>query len=294
MLAWRLLLATGETGYADDIERSVYNGVLSALSRSGTEFFYVNPLQRRTHRTIEADGHGRRAPWQACACCPPNLMRLLSSWPQYLATSDDLGVHLHQYTSADIRLAVEGGPVEIAIRTDYPWHGRIRSIHIVESPDQPWTLSLRVPGWCESARLTVGTEVASVAAGSVRRQRTWRPGDRVVLELDLPIRRTEPDPRVDAVRGCVAFERGPLVYCIETADLPAGTVLEDLRWDPAGPVTTGPRRDLRRVGGGHHGSGGRPGLGGRRPHRVRHPVLRLGQPRCAQHAGVGALVIRPR
>jgi len=244
MLAWRLLLATGEPGYADAIERAVYNGVLSGLSRSGTEFFYVNPLQRRTHRTVEPAGHGRRLPWQACACCPPNLMRLLSSWQQYLATGDDAGIQVHQYASAEIRTRIGGQETEVAIRTGYPWDGRV-AMRIGRTPVRPWTLSLRVPQWCGSAMLSVaGEESVPVTAGVVDRLRAWRPGDEVVLDLDLPVRGIEPDPRVDAVRGCVALERGPLVYCIESADLPAGVVLEDLRWDPSRAAGVSARPEL--------------------------------------------------
>jgi DUF1680 family protein len=244
MLAWRLLLATGEPGYADAIERAVYNGVLPALSRAGTEFFYVNPLQRRTHRTFEPAGHGRRMPWQACACCPPNLMRLLSSWPQYLATADDSGIQLHQYASADLRMRIGGEDAEVSMRTAYPWDGRV-TVRVGRTPDRPWTLSLRVPDWCGSATVSVaGEPPAPVAAGVVDRQRAWRSGDEVVLQLDMPVRRTDPDPRVDAVRGCVAVERGPLVYCVESADLPEGAVVEDLRFDPSRDPAASPCPDL--------------------------------------------------
>ena len=244
MLAWRLLLATGDPGYADAIERTIYNGVLSGLSRSGTEFFYVNPLQRRTHRTYEPVGHGRRMPWQACACCPPNLMRLLSSWQQYLATADDTGIQVHQYASAHIRTRIDAADAGIAVRTAYPWDGRI-TVRIEQSPEIPWTLSLRVPEWCASGTFAVAGEApVAVAAGVADRERVWRPGDEAVLQLDMPVRRIDPDPRVDAVRGCVAFERGPLVYCIESADLPDGSVLEDIRWDPSREPAAAARPDL--------------------------------------------------
>jgi DUF1680 family protein len=244
MLAWRLLLATGEAGYADAMERATLNAVLPALSRSGTEFFYVNPLQRRSHRTFEPGGHTARAPWQACACCPPNLMRLLSSFQQFVATVDATGVQLHQYMNADVATRVGAADVVLSMRTDYPWRGRI-TVHIVRTPDEPWTLSLRVPEWCDSALLAVAGEApAKVGTGSVSHERQWRPGDEVVLDLDLAVRVTEPDPRVDALRGCVAFERGPLVYCVESVDLPDGAVLEDLRWDPTRPADTEARPDL--------------------------------------------------
>jgi DUF1680 family protein len=245
MLGWRLLLATGGAGYADAVERFLYNGVLPGMSLSGTRFFYVNPLQRRTDRAWEPPGYGERAPWYPCACCPPNLMRTLSALEQYLATSDGAGVQLHQYATADLRAAVPGGEARLAVRTGYPWQGRV-TVEVVEAPGRPWTLSLRVPGWCRSATLTgPGTErPRAVAAGWAELSRPWRAGDTTVLELELPVRATEPDPRVDAVRGCVAVERGPLVYCLESADLPPGVALEDLRWDPRRAPVALPRPDL--------------------------------------------------
>jgi len=234
MLAWRLLLATGDAGYADAIERAMYNGVLAGVSLTGTRFFYTNPLQLRTLRASDRPGHGERAPWYPCACCPPNLMRLLSSWQQYLATSDHTGVQIHQYATADIQADIAAGAVRLSVRTDYPWQGRV-TVHIVQTPDQPWTLSLRVPRWCRSATLTGpgGAGPRAAGEGSVALSRPWQAGETVILDLDLPVRVTEPDPRIDAVRGCVAFERGPLVYCVESADVPAQTQLEDLRCDPA-------------------------------------------------------------
>jgi len=248
MLAWRLLLATGEASYADAIERAMYNGVLAGISQSGTRFFYTNPLQRRTVRASEPLGHGERASWYPCACCPPNLMRLLSSWQQYLATRDDAGVQIHQYVNADMQADISAGTVRLSVSTDYPWQGRV-TVHIVQTPDHPWTLSLRVPQWCRSATLTgpkgSGPQVAG--AGSVEQFRNWLAGDTVILDLDLPVRVTEPDPRIDAVRGCVAVERGPLVYCIESADVPPGAQLEDLRWDPRRQPAAVPRPDIGRA-----------------------------------------------
>jgi uncharacterized protein len=245
LLGWRLLLATGEAGYADAIERALYNGVLSGISLTGTRFFYVNPLQRRTHHAYEPPGHGERAPWYPCACCPPNLMRLLSSLEQYLASSDDSGIQLHQYATCEIQAEVAGGAARLSVHTGYPWDGRV-TVRVVEAPDRPWTLSLRVPRWCRSAVLTGpgGTGPRTAGAGAAELTRRWRAGDRVVLELDMPVRVTEPDPQVDAVRGCVAVERGPLVYCVESADLPPETELEELRWDPSREPATVPRPDL--------------------------------------------------
>jgi len=243
MLAWRLLLATGEAGYADAIERTMYNGVLPGISLEGTLFFYTNPLQRRTHRASEPGGHGERTPWNACACCPPNVMRLLSSWQQYVATSHDGGVQIHQYASADIRADLPGGEVVLSTRTGYPHDGHL-SVQIGQTPDAPWALSLRVPGWSRSATLTDPAGTRPVGPGEVVIERAWAAGDTVELALDMPVRLTEPDPRVDAIRGCVAVERGPLVYCVESADLPAGHELEDLVFDAGRSPAPADRTDV--------------------------------------------------
>jgi uncharacterized protein len=239
MLAQRLLLATGDTSYADAVERAVFNGVLSGSSLTGTEFFYTNPLQRRTRRAAEPEGHSTRRPWYPCACCPPNLMRLLASWDRYVATVSPQGVRIHQFADADI-----AGPAgaRLRMRTAYPWDGKV-TIHVDETPPEPWTLSLRVPGWCTTALLTM-PGLAPVEVVSVSQTRVWRPGDTVVLDMAMPIRITLPHPRVDAVRGCLAVERGPLVYCLESADLPDGVELEDLVWDGTGRPVEVPRDDL--------------------------------------------------
>lgn len=233
-LSWRLLLATGDSRYSDVIERTMYNGILAGVSIDGTRFRYVNPLQRRTRRVWEEDRYGERAAWFPCACCPPNVMRTLSSWQQYLATTDPDGVQLHQYAASRVRAAVSAGIVVLSVETAYPWDGRI-TVRIEESPDHPWTLSLRVPGWARSGEFTAAgeSERCVEGGGTVRRRRRWQVGDQATLELDLPIEVVRPHPQVDAVRGCVAVRRGPLVYCLESADLSPGVELEDLEWDPA-------------------------------------------------------------
>ena len=161
-------------------------------------------------------------------------MRLLSSWEQYLATTDGTGIRVHQY--ADGRAACRRRQADRSACGSTPttrgaarWRSRSS-----RRPSTPWTLSLRVPGWCGSASVEVagaGREAVPADARTVERTRPWTAGDRVVLSLDMPPRVTLPHPRVDAVRGCVALERGPLVYCVETADVPAGIELEDVRVD---------------------------------------------------------------
>ena len=234
MLAWRLLLATGEAKYANLIERTLFNAVLPGVSLDGTGFFYVNPLQRRTgHVPSHEPATAGRSPWFACACCPPNLMRLLSSLEHYLATVDDEGVQVHQFAAGSIQLNRGGGDIRLEIATDYPWDGRV-GVTVSATPRRRWTLSLRVPDWCRAATLAINGVSRAVAPDEeyVRVARAWEPGDLVELGLEMPARITVPDPRIDSVRGCAAIERGPLVYCLEEADLPAGVQLEDVLLPP--------------------------------------------------------------
>ncbi len=250
MLAWRLLLATGEERFADAIERAMLGGVLSGMSLGGTEFFYMNPLQRRPASAPD-QAAGRRS-WYPCACCPPNLMRTLSSMEQLVATVDGSGLQVHQYIEGRIEATVHGEPVAIDSTTDYPWEGRIE-LTIAETPGTPWTLGLRIPDWCRTFHLSVAGAILENAAdaGRVSVERTWQVGDRVVLELEMPVRITTPSPDIDAIRGCVAIERGPVVYCMEDADLPAGVALADvsLRTDVSPTVLPDSGDPARRPGG---------------------------------------------
>jgi DUF1680 family protein len=239
--SWRLLLATGDARYADHMERVLYNGFAAAISTEGQRFFYVNPLQRREDH-FEKDDPGRRHAWFSCACCPPNIMRLLASLECYLATERDDTLYVHQYTGA--RLA--GAGLALEMTTDYPWSGAI-SLRVLSAPAAERGVALRLPSWSRNTRISVNNqdhdaERAVVPPAYTVLRRTWQPGDEITVHLDLTPRWTFPDRRVDAVRGCVAAERGPLVYCFEQADQPDGVDLADLAVRPDGvpgerPVT---------------------------------------------------------
>lgn len=220
---WRLLLATGESRFADLIERTVYNGFAASTGLDGTSFFYSNPLQvRAEHEASSEEESGQRLAWYACACCPPNVMRFGAALNHYIATTDAGGVQLHQFTDADLDLRDGVAGAAISMRTRYPWDGAVE-IKIVACEQDRWTLSLRQPAWCSQARLAVnGADVAAASRdGYLSIERSWHAGDIVTLDLTMEPRVMMADLRVDAVRGCVAIERGPLVYCVEMADNPA-------------------------------------------------------------------------
>ncbi len=237
MWNWRLLLVTGQGRYADLFERTLYNGVLSSPGLEGASYLYVNPLHVRGGRYVRAStdtGTGaemRRPAWHSCACCPPNVMRIFASLGHYLATTDDRGVQVHQYAAAHLDLRVHGEAVVIDAATDYPWDGQVR-LKVCESPSAAWALSLRMPDWCRRATVSVnGSEITPPLDGNgyLVIERSWRPADELILTLHMQPEFIAPHPRIDAVRGCVAVERGPLVYCFESQDQPAEVDLLDVR-----------------------------------------------------------------
>jgi uncharacterized protein len=229
MWNWRLLLATGRGRYAEAMERALYNAIAVSPAVDGRHFFYSNPLHLRAgHDGSNEDAPSERLSWYACSCCPPNVARLIGSLHHYVASSNDDGVQLHLLTAG----RVAAGPATLDVATDYPWDGRAEIT--VEGAPAEWELALRIPSWCTRATVTVDGQAEDARAdddGYVRLRRTWSDGSRIVLELDMPVRVIAAHPRVDAVRGCVALARGPIVYCVEQADYEDAAV-EDLRIDP--------------------------------------------------------------
>jgi len=241
MVAWRLLLATGDLSYGDVIERTLYNVVAASPNESGDAFFYTNPLQQRRRGAEAADGTpspraeaSLRAPWFDVSCCPPNVARTLAQLGAYVAASDEAGVVILQYVSGEIRADVAGGEAALRMTTAYPDDGSV-DIEVLGAPENGWTLTLRIPAWAEGARIRRGDEETAVAAPEARVE-NLRAGEHIALHLPIAPRITTPDPRIDAVRGTVAVERGPLVLCAESVDFDGDIDLAHLRIDPAEPL----------------------------------------------------------
>jgi DUF1680 family protein len=232
---WRLALATGDARYSDLVERTLYNGFLSGVGLHGDQWLYVNPLHvRQDYSFREGDQTARRTPWFRCACCPPNAMRLLASLPHYVASSSGDGIQIHQYATGVY--GGDGGGLELEVETDYPWDGRV-TVTVRRAPEGgEREIALRIPGWCADWSIEGdGAAEAASERGWVRLRRNWSAGDVVRLELALAPRLTEPHPKIDAVRGCVAIEYGPVVYCLESADQPE-LDLDEVALDMSAPV----------------------------------------------------------
>jgi len=254
MLSWRLLLRHGDAAYADLIERTLYNVVATSPSADGRQFFYTNTLHRREPGVVP-DGDrpsiraaaSMRAPWFEVSCCPTNVARTLASVAAYVATADDEGLQIHQYAPGTVaHRRDDGSELRVEVATAYPHDGEIR-VRVASAGDRPWTLSLRVPGWATAgATLTVDGETRPVEPGYATAHRRWRGGDEVVLRLPMAPRFTYPDDRIDAVRGCVAVERGPLVFALESVDVPGVESVDQIRVDTGHPpVLAGARVVVR-------------------------------------------------
>lgn len=246
---WRMLLAGGAAGtarYAETIEREVHNALAASVDATGTKFFYSNPLQQRPDRFSEENAPRERTPWYACACCPPNIARTVAQMSSYVASTTPAQggqpggeLWLHQIAAAEIDLPEHLGDGVLRVETTYPAGATVEiTVHGRVEPGA--RLAVRVPSW--SAASTLATPGGAVAASDDGYAHVdLVEGATYTLELDVSPRWTRGHHKVDAIRGCLALERGPVVYCIEQASLPEGAVVDDLVLTGDAAVEAGPR-----------------------------------------------------
>jgi len=211
--AHRLLQFEGDSRFADVMELSLYNGTISGISLDGTKFFYVNPLE-------SSGGHHRQG-WFGCACCPPNIARLLASIGQY-AYSEGIGnAWVHLYAQGEATLQIDGQDVVITQQTQYPWDGAVK-LQVKPQQAATFTLNLRLPGWCKNATLTIDGEAVDITTnldkGYIKVNRQWTGNEEILYSLSMPVERVQAHPAVKADAGMIALQRGPVVYCLEQAD----------------------------------------------------------------------------
>jgi hypothetical protein len=213
MWNWRMLLALGESRFADTIERALYNGINSGMSLSGTQYCYRNPL--------ESSGEKIRNEWYDTTCCPPNLERVLASLPGYLYNTSKQGVYVNLFHTSTMDWHLENGAgVRIGQQTEYPWKG---TVDLTVDPAQAaeFSLFVRIPGWAEGATVTAagwGLHESPKPGEYFEIHRRWEPGDKVHVVFELKARLVRANPLVREDAGRVALERGPLVYCLEQPD----------------------------------------------------------------------------
>jgi hypothetical protein len=244
----RLFLSHSEAKYIDVLERTLYNAMLSGYSLDGKTFFYPNPLA--------SVGQHARTPWFRCACCPPNVVRLIASLPGYFYAQKENEIYVNLFAANTAEIALADQTVRIEQETLYPWEGKIKITLTPERGNSDFTVHVRIPGWAENRpvpsdlyrylnpvsepiALTVNGERVSFKAkkGYAQLKRSWSPGDVIELTLPMPVQRLVAHDSVSADRGRVALQRGPIVFCAEWPDQPEGRVRNLLLADEA-PLQT--------------------------------------------------------
>jgi len=229
---WRMFLASGEAKYVDVMELALYNSVLSGVGLNGTDYFYTNPLRQWHTMPVELRWSRTRVPFMTSFCCPPNVARTVAEVGGYAYGRSDDAIWFNLYGSGTLdTILMDGNRVRLEQKTNYPWDGEIR-ITVLECGSVPIRMKLRIPGWAQSARLRVDGEPAGVTAtpGTYATiERTWQPGTTIHLQIPMPPRLLESHPLVEETRNQVAVKRGPIIYCLESIDLPQGVSLADIR-----------------------------------------------------------------
>lgn len=223
MWNWRMLAASGDARFADVIERALYNGINSGMSLDGTTYCYRNPLafnpsgDSRDRQTPE--GHIRN-PWYDTTCCPPNLERTFASLPGYFYSTAEDGVYVHLYDNSEMNWHLHNGnALKIRQTTNYPWDGDVK-LTVSPATATAFVLYVRIPGWSAKSEVKVnGMPIGGAQPGqylAIRRE--WSANDVVELRFDMSTQMLKANPEVSADRGRIAFQRGPLVYCMEHLD----------------------------------------------------------------------------
>jgi DUF1680 family protein len=264
MWNWRMFLLTGEAKYIDVMETALYNSILSGVSLDGTEFFYVNPLRVVDPLPVELRYPRTRQKFFSSFCCPPNVVRTIAELGGYAYSKTDDSILVNLYGSNTLETTLLDSPLKITQETQYPWDGKIK-LTIDECPNKEFAIKLRIPAWCNGASISINGE--SVARGGVAKKspspvlgggargggnelrgndqlatdsdtpppsgyqeihRQWKPGDTIELDLPMPAQLIEAHPLVEEVQHQVAVKRGPVVYCLESADLPEGVEVENV------------------------------------------------------------------
>lgn len=226
--AQRMFALEPDSRYTDVMEITLYNNILAGVSTEGRQFFYANPLTSVPNVNPHDAWGGiiqtetryyRREDWFSCACCPPNLARMVASVGRYFYSVDETTIYTHLYGESSLTHRFSGGEVKLHQTTNYPWDGDITLRVETENP-QAFTLALRIPGWCREAQLKVNGADTPVHTerGYVKLNRTWADGDTVQLTLAMPIERMSAHPAVRQDAGRIALQRGPVVYCLEEVD----------------------------------------------------------------------------
>ncbi|TMI74098.1 MAG: glycoside hydrolase family 127 protein [Bacteroidetes bacterium] len=225
---WRMFLLTGESKYADIVELELYNSVLSGVSLDGEKYFYTNPLAAAKDYPYDLRWSGGRQSYISKSnCCPPNAIRTIAEVAGYMYSIGKDGLYINMYGGNILSTKLkDGSSIKLEQSTNYPWDGKI-TILIKEAPPTATTIHLRIPGWCKKYTLLYNGKTGGIyhkSGGFISRM--VRTGDKIELMLDMPATLLEANPLVEETRNQVAVKRGPVVYCLESADFPGQSVFD--------------------------------------------------------------------
>jgi len=228
---WRMLLATGDARFADIMELTMYNSLLAGVSLDGKSYFYTNPLCVAHNLPFTLRWSREREEYiSLCNCCPPNTIRTIAEISNYVYNTSTKGLWINLYGSNQLKTKLsDGSPISLNQETNYPWDGKI-SIRLDECPDEPFSIFLRIPGWSARAEILVNGKKQDLNPKSgtyAEISRKWRRGDQIELHLPMEAQLIEANPLVEESRNQVAVKRGPIVYCIESADIAANHTIFD-------------------------------------------------------------------
>ncbi|MGN0205261.1 MAG: glycoside hydrolase family 127 protein, partial [Coprococcus sp.] len=219
--ARRMLEMNPVSQYADVMERELYNIVPGGMGLEGTSFFYVNPLEvvpEACHKD-ERKAHVKpaRQKWFGCACCPPNLARLIGSIGTYVFTETEDSVWVHLYIGSHMEKQLGISTAQIDVESGFPWDGHVK-LHVACDTAETFTIALRIPGWCRTYRIKgLENAVTEEKNGYLYITKVWK-SDCLELEFPMEVQILDADARVREDIGKAAVMRGPVVYCLEEAD----------------------------------------------------------------------------
>lgn len=242
MWGFRLLLLEGQARYADQMELEMFNATIASLGMDGTHWFYINPTKwlGAHNKKDNAKNLGYRyrpctPPSYSHTCCPTNLSRFEAQMHGYMFTADERGIFIDHYAACTL----DWNEWLIEQVTDYPWDGRI-TVKIKAAPEKSAALRFRIPGWCNGASATLNGEKVSGGfkpCSYEETERVWQTGDELMIELPMEVQLLRAHPKLESCKRQVAVKRGPMVYCLESVDLPEGASVEQVRM-PQNPVFT--------------------------------------------------------
>ncbi|MGC4037967.1 MAG: glycoside hydrolase family 127 protein [Chitinophagaceae bacterium] len=221
--------------YVDELERVLYNNLLSGISLTGDKYFYENPLIATDHK---------RWVWHDCPCCPPMILKMVGALPGFIYAQDADGLYVNLFIGSEAKASVNGNAINIKQETDYPWKGKT-TITLSPVTSSEFTVRLRVPGWAtghenpynlysssQQGAVVIkinGKPINTVPVnGYVQIKRQWRSGDRIEMDLPVQPRLVFPNDSIQTIKGKVAIAAGPVVYALESIDnkKPSGYSIE--------------------------------------------------------------------